>query len=274
VIARSPPPPGRPFPGPTLHPGTAVRAAVGPYRSGMPARCAPPLLAAALVALALLAPGASLAAGRAGCAPTLAGELSATGAARQLVTVVASGPGSTTGSLSLWQRAGGCWLERAGPWSVWLGRNGVSAHHREGDDTTPAGAFGIGPVIYGAAPDPGVAYRYQRLDCGDWWDEDPSSPAYNTFVQLRCGERPSFGGASEPLWLSPSAYAYFALIDYNTRPVVPGAGSAIFIHVSFGAPTDGCVALPRGELVELLRWLAPSRSPLIVIGTAARIRGY
>jgi L,D-peptidoglycan transpeptidase YkuD (ErfK/YbiS/YcfS/YnhG family) len=234
----------------------------------------PLLLLAALAAIAMLAAASNPAAATALCAPSLAGELSATGSARQLVTVVASGAASTTGSLSLWQRAGGCWLEVAGPWSAWLGKRGVSAHHREGDDTTPAGAFGIGPVIYGVAADPGVAYPYRRIVCGDWWDEDPRSPAYNTFVQLRCGERPSFGGASEPLWLSPSAYAYFALVDYNTHPAVPGAGSAIFIHVSFGAPTDGCVALPRGELVELLRWLVPSRSPLIVIGTDAGIRSY
>ena len=233
------------------------------------------LLAATGIGVAsLLACGTSLAGGKAFCAASLAGELSATGSARQLVTVVAPAATSTRGSLSLWRRAGSCWLETAGPWSAWLGKNGVSARHREGDETTPAGAFGIGTVIYGAAADPGVAYRYHRLVCGDWWDEDPSSPAYNTFVHLSCGERPGFSGASEPLWLSPSAYAYFALIDYNTRPVIPGAGSAIFIHVSFGAPTDGCVALPRGELVELLRWLRPGSSPLIVIGTAAGIRRY
>jgi len=233
----------------------------------------PRLLAATGLGLvSLLCGGTSLAAGKGGCEASLADELSATGSARQLVTVVAPVAHSTTGSLSLWRRAGSCWLQIAGPWSAWLGKKGVSGRHREGDDTTPSGGFGIGSVIYGSAADPGVAFRYHRLVCGDWWDEDPSSPAYNTFVHLPCGEQPSFGGASEPLWLSPGAYAYFALIDYNTRPVVAGAGSAIFIHVSFGAPTDGCVALPRAELVELLRWLRPGDSPLIVIGTAAGIR--
>jgi L,D-peptidoglycan transpeptidase YkuD (ErfK/YbiS/YcfS/YnhG family) len=148
----------------------------------------------------------------------------------------------------------------------------VSAHHVEGDGTTPEGAYGIGQVMYGVDPDPGVHYAYHQLVCGDWWNEDPSSPAYNRFVHVPCGEVPHFGGDSEALWQSPGAYAYFALIDYNTDPAVPGAGSAIFLHVSTGGPTDGCVSLPEPELLRTLRWLYPGRSPRIAIGTTASIR--
>jgi L,D-peptidoglycan transpeptidase YkuD (ErfK/YbiS/YcfS/YnhG family) len=38
---------------------------------------------------------------------------------------------------------------------------------------------------------------------------------------------------------------------------VPGAGSAFFLHVSSGRPTAGCVAVPRSNMVDLLRWLKP-----------------
>lgn len=230
---------------------------------------------ATLVALALAAPASGGGEAHAlRCAGGLASRLAATGSARQLLTVVSPTSDSTSGSFSAWERSGACWRLVAGPWIATLGANGVSAHHREGDGTTPEGAFGIGPVMYGVAPDPGVQYRYQRLHCGDWWDEDPATGAYNTFVALGCGQRPSFGGDSEALWRSPGAYAYFALIDYNTAPVVPGRGSAIFLHVAVGAPTAGCVALAPAELVEVLRWLRPSLSPLIVIGTAATIERY
>jgi L,D-peptidoglycan transpeptidase YkuD (ErfK/YbiS/YcfS/YnhG family) len=234
------------------------------------------LLLATLVAFGALAAPASGSGPpqEARCAPGLASALADTGSARQLLTVVAPTSASTSGSFSAWQRSGACWRLVAGPWSAALGANGVSTHHREGDGTTPEGAYGIGPVIYGVAPDPGVHYRYQRLRCGDWWDEDPTSAAYNTFVALGCGQQPSFGGDSEALWRSPGAYAYFALIDYNTAPIVPGRGSAIFLHVSVGAPTTGCVALAPAELVEVLRWLQPSFSPLIVIGTRATIERY
>jgi L,D-peptidoglycan transpeptidase YkuD (ErfK/YbiS/YcfS/YnhG family) len=231
------------------------------------------VLAGAAVALVLAVHPARSAAADS-CPSTLAGALAHTGPASELITVAAPDAGATAGALSLWQRAGRCWRRLAGPWRAELGLDGLSTHHREGDGTTPEGAFGIGSVIYGVSPDPGVRYRYHRLVCGDWWDEDPASPAYNRFVHLPCGAVPSFAGGSEALWRSPGAYAYLALVDYNTDPVVPGAGSAIFLHVSTSRPTHGCVALPADELLVLLRWLRPRLAPLIVIGTAASIRSF
>jgi L,D-peptidoglycan transpeptidase YkuD (ErfK/YbiS/YcfS/YnhG family) len=174
----------------------------------------------------------------------------------QLLTVQAP-PRSTVGTLSAWTRSGTCWRRVAGPWHAYLGRSGLSAHKREGDGTTPIGTFGIGGTVYGIAPDPGVRLRYHRLVCGDWWDEDPSSPGYNTFAHLPCGVAPPFGGDSEALWRISPQYRYFAVIDYNADPVVPGRGSAIFLHVSTGRPTAGCISLPERELVRTLRWLRP-----------------
>ncbi len=230
-------------------------------------------LTAALAALAGL-PSLPGAAARPGCAPSLAGGLASTRSAAQLVTVVAAGPASTRGSLRLWERKGACWASVAGPWRTYLGFAGVSGHHREGDGTTPAGAFAVGPALFGVSPDPGVHYRYHRLVCGDWWDEDPRSPTYNTFQHVPCGAQPPFGGASEALWKSAHAYAHFAPIEYNTRPAIPGRGSAIFVHDDLGHPTNGCITLPPGQLLRLLRWLRPELSPLVVIGTAAGIRSF
>jgi L,D-peptidoglycan transpeptidase YkuD (ErfK/YbiS/YcfS/YnhG family) len=210
----------------------------------------------------------------AACRANLAGELSSTHSATQIVTVVAPSDTSTTARLTLWQRDGGCWRLAAGPWTARVGRSGLSDHHREGDGTTPVGAFGVGTTVYGIAPDPGVHYAYRRLVCGDWWDEDPASPTYNRFRHVSCGGRPPFRGGSEALWLQTRAYLHFAVIDYNARPTVPGRGSAIFIHADVGTATNGCVSLPAGELDALLRWLRPSRSPLVVIGTDAEIRRF
>ncbi len=176
--------------------------------------------------------------------------------------------------MRLWQRRGGCWSASGGPWRAYLGFAGLSADHHEGDGTTPEGAFTIGAVMYGVAPDPGVRYRYHRLVCGDWWDEDPSSADYNRFEHVPCGAQPPFGGSSEALWRSTVAYAHFALIDYNVDPAIPGRGSAIFIHADLGHATNGCVSLPLAQLVTLLRWLRPGLDPLVVIGTTATIRGF
>jgi L,D-peptidoglycan transpeptidase YkuD (ErfK/YbiS/YcfS/YnhG family) len=204
----------------------------------------------------------------------LAGRLASTHGASQLVTVEAPGFGTTVASLVFWQRSGGCWRRVAGPWTARLGRSGLSDHKREGDGATPTGAFRIGSTIYGIAPDPGVHGAYHRLVCGDWWDEDPSSPAYNAFRHLPCGTRPPFGGGSEALWRGTAAYRQFAVIEYNTDPAVPGRGSAIFLHDDIGVPTEGCLSLPQPELIRLLRRLRPAAHPLIVIGTAAEIRRF
>ena len=208
----------------------------------------------------------------ASCTDNLANRLS-TGSALQLVTVVAARPSSMQGALRLWRKSGGCWRAAAGPWSAWLGQRGVSTNKREGDRTTPAGAFGFLPVLYGIAANPGVRYRYHRVVCGDWWVEDSHSAWYNRFRHVPCGSTPPFRVTSEDLSRSPTAYRHFAVIAYNRRPIVPGRGSGIFLHASTGRPTLGCVSLPLSQLLTVLRSLRPARHPLIVIGTPGTIRG-
>jgi L,D-peptidoglycan transpeptidase YkuD (ErfK/YbiS/YcfS/YnhG family) len=182
----------------------------------------------------------------------------------QLVTVTAPS-GATSGTLRAWERRGTCWRQVAGPWTARLGRSGLSRSKHEGDGATPVGTYLLGPTVYGIAPNPGIRLRYHRLTCGDWWDEDPSSPSYNTFRHVACGATPRFGGDSEALWRISPQYRYFAVVEYNAGPVVPGRGSAIFLHVAVG-PTAGCVSLPEAELVRLLRWLRPAAHPAIRIG--------
>ena len=177
--------------------------------------------------------------------------------AQQLVTVQAK-PGATVAALALWRRSGACLRRVAGPWTANLGAAGLSTHKHGGDDATPTGTYRIGGTVYGTAPNPGLArLAYHRLVCGDWWDEDPGSPTYNRFRHVACGTQPSFGGSSEALWRITPQYRYFAVIDYNASPVVPGRGSAVFMHVSTGRPTAGCVSLPEETLLRVLRWLRP-----------------
>jgi L,D-peptidoglycan transpeptidase YkuD (ErfK/YbiS/YcfS/YnhG family) len=77
------------------------------------------------------------------------------------------------------------------------------------------------------------------------------------------------GANPEPMYRSP-VYDYGAVIDYNAART-PGSGSAIFLHISSGSPTAGCVSLPTPLLLSVLRWLDPSRSPRMVMGTNAAI---
>jgi L,D-peptidoglycan transpeptidase YkuD (ErfK/YbiS/YcfS/YnhG family) len=130
---------------------------------------------------------------------------------------------------------------------------------REGDGRTPSGTFGFG-FFFGVDPDPGVHFPYRRVHAYDVWDDDPSSPLYNEWVDDRHADP---GADPEPM--DVSAYDYGAVIGYNTART-PGLGSAIFLHIDTGTPTAGCVALPAGELLEILRWLNPAASPQMAIG--------
>lgn len=229
------------------------------------------VLTACLV-LVVAAPATGERRGTPECPADLPNRMSSTGSATQLITVVAPARSSTQGSLRLWQKADGCWRPVAGPWPAWLGGRGVSANRREGDKTTPVGVFGIGRVMYGVAPNPGVRYRYHRIVCGDWWVEDPRSRYYNQFRHVPCGSTPPFAVVSEDLSRSPTAYRHFAFIRFNADPVVPGRGSGIFLHASTGRPTLGCISLRVPQLVQTLRWLRPASEPRIAIGTPSDFR--
>ncbi len=170
------------------------------------------------------------------------------------------------------------------PWrpvfATWRAETGsghllAAAARREGDHATPIGVFGIGATIYGNEPNPGgLHYSYHQLVCGDWWDEDPFSRQYSQFVHVPCAVTPAFAPWSEALWTETVAYPYFAVIEFNMGPIVAGAnalGSGIFLHSWMGGATEGCVALPEAQLLQVLRWLRPSARPVIEIGTDAQI---
>ena len=187
--------------------------------------------------------------------------------------------GSRLGSRS-GARGGAGWRRVLGPWPAEIGRGGLSAHRHEGDGSTPIGVFSIGAVLYGNAPRPtGLHAAYRRLRCGDWWDEDPTSPRYNTFVAVGCGTVPAFAAGSEALWTETVAYPYFAVLGFNVHPVRRGVGGArspgsgIFLHSWVGGLTDGCVALHRAQLLRVLRWLRPAATPVVQIGVALRYAG-
>ena len=222
----------------------------------------------AVLALAVLASTFAVA-----CPADLANGLDTPASARQLVTVEAKVARTTYAELRTWRRVDGCWRPAAGPYTARLGRNGLSSTRREGDGTTPTGTYRIGRTMYGNEANPGVRFRYRRLRCGDWWDEDPTSPTYNSFQHVACGTTPPFAGGSEGMWQQPRPYPYLAVVEYNMRPVVPGRGSGIFLHAQTGGPTIGCISLRKAELRTVLRWLRPADAPVIAIGTRAQLRG-
>jgi L,D-peptidoglycan transpeptidase YkuD (ErfK/YbiS/YcfS/YnhG family) len=119
--------------------------------------------------------------------------------------------------------------------------------------------------MYGNSANLGVRFPYVRLRCGDWWVEDVRSTLYNTFQRVGCGRRPPFKVTTPDMSASRHAYAHLAVVEYNMNPVVRGRGSGIFLHVQIGKATSGCVSLRQGDLVHVLRWVAPDAHPIITI---------
>jgi L,D-peptidoglycan transpeptidase YkuD (ErfK/YbiS/YcfS/YnhG family) len=98
----------------------------------------------------------------------------------------------------------------------------------------------------GSAPACVVPVRAMAADNG--WCDDPSNPGYNQAVRL------PFPASAEMLWRDDTIYDIIAVLGWNDSPVVPGRGSAIFLHVARSdyTPTDGCVALAPDHLRRVL----------------------
>lgn len=135
-----------------------------------------------------------------------------------------------------------------------LGKAGVVQNKREGDGRTPIGRFPLRCLYY--RPDrlakPTTSLPSFALSPRDGWCDDPAHPDYNRFVQL------PHPASCEALWREDSLYDVIVVLGYNDAPPIPGLGSAIFFHVANpeGKPTQGCVALPLDNLLEVIETLA------------------
>jgi len=198
-------------------------------------------------------------------AATAAPVAAATATPQRVITVQATSAQSTTARLDLWQTSGrGGYWHAAGPYTAYVGELGIG-HASEGSAHTPAGVFTL-TQAFGNQPSNGTTLPYFRAGPSDWWDGESGTPAYNTHVR----QAASPGGASENLYTAGAVYAHAVVIDYNRFPVVAGAGSAFFLHVTNGRPTAGCVAISAASLDVVMRWLTPAAHPVISIGVGAQ----
>lgn len=148
------------------------------------------------------------------------------------------------------RRSQGLLIAAGRAFRVALGRGGIRPGKREGDGATPPGRFRPLRLWWRAdrLPHPRTTLPVRRIGPADAWCEDPGDRRYN---------RPFRRSANEPgdrLYRDDGLYDLIIEIDHNMRPRVAGRGSAVFIHVARPglAPTAGCVALARPDLLRLL----------------------
>ena len=190
--------------------------------------------------------------------------LGATPPGNQVITVVAPSAGSSTATVTAWQRGPAGWSAVLGPVPARVGSAGVGAAS-ESSTRTPAGTFSL-TTAFGRAGNPGTALPYRQVDRSDWWVSDAGSPLYNTPARCLAGSCPFDERAGENLYAAGAVYDNAVVIDYNRAPVVRGAGSAFFLHIGNGSATAGCVSVDRVVLQQLMRWLDPRATPVISIG--------
>jgi L,D-peptidoglycan transpeptidase YkuD (ErfK/YbiS/YcfS/YnhG family) len=201
---------------------------------------------------------------------------------RQCLLVVTANWDAHSGVMVGFERenATGPWRQRPGKIPVVVGQAGLAWGRglaptsaqpgpikREGDRKAPAGVFALGSA-FGAAPNHQagtVKLPYRTMNADSVGVDDPKSRYYNQIVD-RSKVPDVDWKTSERMLRKDTLYRWGILVRHNSDPVVPGAGSCIFLHVwrNAASGTFGCTAMEERQLVELLAWLDPSANPLLV----------
>ena len=131
-----------------------------------------------------------------------------------------------------------------------IGKNGINSKKKEGDKCSPRGVFSFGKLYYRAdrvkKPESGISTKVIKKDMG--WCNDVTSKFYNTEIKINKKIR------HEKLFRKDNLYNYVIIINYNTKKIRPGVGSAIFLHLTNNyKKTAGCIAVKEKDLLIILK---------------------
>jgi len=192
------------------------------------------------------------------------------GDSEQIVFVCADSLGTSRAEVHTFEKNNGRWEKVFEPMKAVIGSGGFSYDKKEGDKKSPVGAFLL-KRSFGRYENPGTRLVYTRFSQGDFWVDDANSPYYNTYQKGPANGR---WNSAEDLYGIGDPYKYFIVIEYNTEEPVAGKGSAIFFHIwrNENSPTAGCTAVSEENILKIMKWLDPSRKPLILQYPADHLR--
>jgi L,D-peptidoglycan transpeptidase YkuD (ErfK/YbiS/YcfS/YnhG family) len=132
---------------------------------------------------------------------------------------------------------------------------GGSVGKREGDGATPSGTYALLFGLYRADRllRPPSVLAMTVIEPDHIWIDDPADANYNRLESL------PYPAHAERLWREDELYDLLVVIGYNIDPTMPGAGSAIFLHVARPdfSPTEGCIAVAKDALIGVVGLLGP-----------------
>ena len=211
---------------------------------------------------------------------------------QQLIVVVGRSRTSSYSTAYTYQKGSdGIWRAK---FSAMAARNGWAgwvwgSQRVQNTGTSPMGTYRI-TTSFGLKTNPGTKVPYRRIDSNDYWVGDRYDPkTYNLFEPYASAKRTWRTSQAERLAAYPTQYEYSAVINFNrpaassvtwnstyseyvtSQPVNTTRGSAIFLHINGAGSTAGCVSLGRTNLINVLKWLDPSKKPRIVMAPLADI---
>ena len=132
-----------------------------------------------------------------------------------------------------------------------LGEAGIGKKKKEGDNITPKGSYRLLKLFYRSdrIPNFKTILKKNKINKKMGWCDDVNNKNYNKLIKLPC----SF--SHEKLFRKDNIYDLVIPINYNTKEIVNGKGSAIFLHIAKKnyEPTRGCIALKKKDLMLLLK---------------------
>ncbi len=175
-------------------------------------------------------------------------------------------PSATTiykAQVTAWGKNGETWIKIFDVMPAVVGRNGMAPSNakKEGDGRTPSGIYRLS-TAFGYETHIDTKLTYRQVTANDHWVDDPKSAQYNQWI-VGTPQASSF----ENLKRDDDLYKYAVVIEYNTAPIKPGEGSAIFLHIwrDVDSPTAGCVAIDEENIKKLLKWLNKDLHPVILL---------
>ena len=153
----------------------------------------------------------------------------------------------------VYQRTAAGWQPIKSGIPTHVGSAGMAPQAKSGYPATPMGVYSLDSA-FGTAPSPGGGLPYTQVGPNHWWSGDDHSPTFNSMQVCQKAQCPFNTGDSENLQIPQ--YKHSVVMGVNKNKV-PGGGAAFFFHTTDGGPTEGCVAIDDGTLVQIIRWLRP-----------------